>query len=128
MSYELTGKLLIKYDTVQKSETFRSREFVIEKNEEINGRFIPNFIKFQCLQDRVGIVDAIKQGDEVKVHFNIKGNKWEKNGSTSYFTNLVAWRIEPVLQSAGNEDLGNSYESTDTFTSSDESAGDDLPF
>ena len=128
MSYELTGKLLIKYDTVQKSETFRSREFVIEKNEEINGRVIPNFIKFQCLQDRVGIVDAIKQGDEVKVHFNIKGNKWEKNSSTSYFTNLVAWRIEPVLQSAGNEDMGNSYESTDTFTSSDESAGDDLPF
>ena len=33
MSYELTGKLIAKYDTVQRSETFKTREFVVE-----NGR------------------------------------------------------------------------------------------
>jgi len=32
MSYELIGKLIAKYDTVQRKETFKTREFVIEKS------------------------------------------------------------------------------------------------
>ena len=31
MSYELNGKLIAKYDTVQRTETFKTREFVVEK-------------------------------------------------------------------------------------------------
>ena len=56
MSYELTGKLIAKYDTVQRTETFKTREFVVEKSEDINGRTITNYIKFQCLQDKTNIV------------------------------------------------------------------------
>jgi len=32
MSYELIGKLIAKYDIVQRKETFKTREFVIEKS------------------------------------------------------------------------------------------------
>jgi hypothetical protein len=96
MSYELTGKLLVKFDTTQRTETFKTREFVVEKSEDINGKLITNYIKFQCVQDRTGIVDRVNVGDEIKVHFNIKGSKWEKNGSVSYFKNLDAWRIEQI--------------------------------
>ncbi|HEY8387143.1 MAG TPA: hypothetical protein VIK74_00995, partial [Parasegetibacter sp.] len=60
MSYELTGKLIAKYETVQRSETFRTREFVVEKSEDINGRTITNYIKFQCVQDRTAIVDRVE--------------------------------------------------------------------
>lgn len=127
MNYELTGKLLIKFDTVQKTETFKTREFVVEKTEEINGRLITNYIKFQCLQDRTAIVDAVNVGDEIKVHFNIKGSKWEKNGLVSYFNNLDAWRIEQMLQVEKN-DPQNSFEPLDTFTSSSNDSNDDLPF
>ena len=35
MSYELTGKLVAKYDTVQRTETFKTREFAVEKSEDI---------------------------------------------------------------------------------------------
>ena len=31
MSFEITGRLVAKYDTVQRTETFKTREFVIEK-------------------------------------------------------------------------------------------------
>jgi len=127
MNYELTGKLLIKFDTVQKTETFKTREFVVEKTEEINGRLITNYIKFQCLQDRTAIVDAVNVGDEIKVHFNIKGSKWEKNGLVSYFNNLDAWRIEQMLQVEKN-DPQNNFEPLDTFTSSSNDSNDDLPF
>jgi len=128
MSYELTGKLFIKFDTMQKTETFKTREFVVEKAEDINGKLITNYIKFQCLQDRTGIVDRVNVGDEIKVHFNIKGSKWEKNGSVSYFNNLDAWRIEQILQPGKNNSGNEQLEPLDNFTSSPEEANDDLPF
>jgi hypothetical protein len=128
MSYELTGKLLEKFDTVQRTESFKVREFVVEKSEEVNGKTITNFIKFQSVQDRTGIVDKIKVGDEIKVHFNIRGSKWEKDGRTSYFSNLDAWRIEQVLQAGKGSASNEEYlEPLDTFSSSDQAA-DDLPF
>lgn len=128
MSYELTGKLFLKFDTVQKTETFKTREFVVEKSEDINGKLITSYIKFQCLQDRTGIVDRVNVGDEIKVHFNIKGSKWEKNGTVSYFNNLDAWRIEQILQPSKNETGNEQLEPLDTFTSSSDEVNDDLPF
>lgn len=129
MSYELTGKLITKFDTVQRTETFKTREFVVEKSEEINGRSIVNYIKFQCVQDRTGIVDRINTGDEIKVYFNIKGTKWEKDGKTNYITNLDAWRIEQLLNNNGKAVTDNEYlEPLDTFSSTAPDAVDDLPF
>ncbi len=127
MSYELTGKLIAKYDVIQRSETFKTREFVVEKSEDIGGRTITNFIKFQCVQEKTNIVDRINVGDEVKIYFNIKGSKWEKDGRTNYITNLDAWRIEQLLQANKNTAAEDGHlEPLDTFTSSD--AADDLPF
>lgn len=129
MSYELSGKLLIKFDTTQRTESFKTREFVVEKSEDINGKLITNYIKFQCVQDRTGIIDRVNVGDEIKVHFNIRGSKWEKDGRVSYFNNLDAWRIEQVLKPGSNSDSDNEYfEPLDTFTSSSEDTIDDLPF
>ncbi len=129
MSYELTGKLLIKFDTTQRTESFKTREFVLEKSEDINGKLITNYIKFQCVQDRTAIIDRVNVGDEIKVHFNIRGSKWEKDGRVSYFNNLDAWRIEQILNSGKNSDSDNEYfEPLDTFTSSSEDTIDDLPF
>ncbi len=129
MSYELTGKLLEKFDTIQRTETFKVREFVVEKSEDINGKIITNYIKFQCVQDRTNIVDRVNTGDEIKVYFNIKGTKWEKDGRVSYFSNLDAWRIEQILQAgkeASSED--DHLEPLDTFSSSSQDVIDDLPF
>jgi hypothetical protein len=129
MSYELTGKLITKFDTVQRTETFKTREFVVEKSEEINGRSIVNYIKFQCVQDRTGLIDRINTGDEIKVYFNIKGTKWEKDGKTNYITNLDAWRIEQLLNNSGKAVTDNEYlEPLDTFSSTAPDAVDDLPF
>ena len=129
MGYELTGKLLAKYDTVQRTESFKIREFVVEKTEEVNGRSIVNYIKFQCVQDRTAILDKVNTGEEIKVYFNIKGSKWEKDGKTNYFSNLDAWRIEQILP-AGKDNTGNSeyLEPLDTFSATDPGAVDDLPF
>jgi len=130
MSYELTGKLVAKYDTVQRTETFKTREFAVEKSEDINGRTITNYAKFQCVQDKTTIIDRVNIGDEIKVYFNIKGSKWEKDGKVNYITNLDAWRIEQILQTgAGGSKNDSEYlEPLDTFSATPPDAVDDLPF
>ena len=131
MSYELTGKLVVKYDTMQKSATFKTREFAVEKTDDIGGRTITNYVKFQSVQDKTSIIDKVNVGDEIKVYFNIKGTKWEKDGKTSYFTNLDAWRIEPMSQSGTGESTGTDteyMEPLDTFSATSPDAIDDLPF
>ncbi len=125
MGFEITGKLIAKYDTIQRTETFKTREFVIETSDNVNGRTINNYVKFQSVQDRTGIVDRFTMGETVKVHFNIKGSKWEKNGQVNYITNLDAWRIESVNLNTAQE------QPSDNFTPSAVPPGevvDDLPF
>lgn len=125
MSYDITGTLVKKYETETKGESFRVRDFVIKAND---GGQYDNFVKFQCTQDRTSIVDDLNEGDEIKVHFDLRGRQWQDK----YFTNLNAWRVEamsandaPATASTGSEAPGN-------FPSADDSpaveADDDLPF
>ena len=130
MSYELTGKLVAKYDTVQKSATFKTREFAVEKTEDIGGRTITNYVKFQTVQDKTSIIDRVNVGDEIKIYFNIKGTKWEKEGKVNYFTNLDAWRIEQLGQTGNSKGVTDTeyMEPLDTFSAASPDAIDDLPF
>ena len=96
MTYELEGKLIVKDDTVQVSEKFKKREFVIEQESNNGDAVYVETIKFQSIQAKCDILDSVNIGDVVKVTFNIKGKKWEKEGKTSYFNNLDAWKIEVV--------------------------------
>jgi single-stranded DNA-binding protein len=152
MSLEVTGKLLVKYDAQQVSEKFRKREFVLELAEEINGNIYTNFAKMQLVQTKCDIIDRFKEGDVVRVSFNIKGNSYvdKKDGVTKYITNLDAWRVEsgnaapnnnaggqqaqqpyqaaPAYNNTGaNTSSGNSYSGTPNFNPSPETI-DDLPF
>ncbi len=124
MSYEIVGKLVAVFDIVQRTETFKTREFVIEKSEDIGGRVITNYVKFQCVQDKTAMPDRFAMGDEVKVQFNIKGTKWVKDGRENYITNLDAWRMETVkMGQTGNGDTTNY---SDMPPAAD--VVDDLPF
>ncbi len=124
MSFELTGKLTKIYDTEQIKETFRKREFVVEKSD---GQY-PDFIKFQLVQDRTSVIDDFQEGQEVKVSFDLRGREWQGK----YFTNLQAWRVEAA---GGDAPGGNSASGSDTPVFNDEpkafesgNSNDDLPF
>ena len=125
MAYEIVGKMVAVFDIVQRTETFKTREFVIEKSEDIGGRVITNYVKFQCVQDKTAMPDRFNLGDEVKVQFNIKGTKWVKEGRENYITNLDAWRMETTkMNQSGN--AGDSVNYNDMPPPAD--AVDDLPF
>lgn len=124
MSFEVTGKLIKKFETENKTESFRAREFVIEVE---SGQY-PQFVKFQCVQDRTSIVDDVNEGDQIKVHFDLRGREWQGK----YFTNLNAWRVESESPATGAT-AAPAAESFNDFPSATDTAGevkadDDLPF
>ena len=126
MSYEIAGKLVAVFDIVQRTETFKTREFVIEKTEDIGGRVITNYVKFQCVQDKTSMPDRFNMGDEVKVQFNIKGTKWVKEGRENYITNLDAWRMETLKLNPSNSASDNA--NYNDMPPPAENVVDDLPF
>ena len=122
MSFEITGKLIEKYDTVNVTERFRKREFVIELRRDTSiGEFVDT-IKFQLTQDRCEHLDAFTVGDEMKIQFNIRGRKWEKDGQVNYFNNLEAWKIEKAAPPSVPEAPPHTLEDVPPEST------DDLPF
>ena len=104
MSFEINGRLAEKFETQKVSDRFQKREFVLEiKSTGSSGYEFVDFIKFQSTQDKCSLLDQFNVDDMVKVSFNLRGRKWEKDGQVSYFTNLEAWRIEKIQNETDNE-------------------------
>lgn len=133
MSYELTGRLIEIFDVEQPTPTFRKREFVVQTEEDRNGRQFFEDIKFQLIQDKVEILDRLQKNQSVTVHFDIKGKRWERDGRVSYFTNLQAWRVEPAGAGAADPVGGQGIDPDPGFPTMDDAppaddVSDDLPF
>jgi len=94
MAFELTGTILEITPTQQVTGTFQKREFVVSAPDKVGDKEYDNYPKFQVTQNKCDLLDAFTPGQEVKVSFNVKGNKWQKDGKDSYFTSLQAWKIE----------------------------------
>ena len=130
---EIQGKLIELSDTTQVTDTFRKREFVVEYAD--NPQY-PEFVKFECIQDRCDLLNNFQVGQELTVSFNLKGRKWvDPQGNTKYFNSLQAWRIQPAAgetapppppstQSSAPETSSGGNDSL--LSASDEE--DDLPF
>ncbi|QKG59051.1 DUF3127 domain-containing protein (plasmid) [Hymenobacter sp. BRD128] len=89
--FEITGRLHEVLAEQQVSDKFRKREFVLD----LGGQY-PEHIKFQLVQDKTSLLDSFAVGTEIKVEFNLRGRMFSKEGTTTYFTNLEAWRIKPA--------------------------------
>lgn len=102
MAFEITGRIIEILPVNQVSDKFRKREFVIEKKETGGGAIFVDYIKFQLIQDKCELINESFLNEEVKVWFNLRGNKWERDGRVNYFTNLDAWKIERISDEEGN--------------------------
>ena len=127
--FKLTGTVKLIKDTVQISEKFSKREFVINDTSSM----YPQDILFQAVQDKCSMIDGFKENDQVEVSFNLRGREWTSpQGEVKYFNTLDAWRIEKVGQ--GMPQGGPSEMNLDPIASSapsvstDSADDDDLPF
>ena len=113
----IQGKLIEIFDTIQITETFKKREFIIQDNK--NPEY-PEYIKVEVIQDKVSLLDNLNIGDEINVLINIKGRKWEdKEGNIKYFNSIQGWKIE-------SENLNLNQDNNDDNFNQD--SGEDLPF
>ena len=98
MAFEITGRVIDVFPVNQVSDKFKKREFVIEKKDTGGAAVFIDYIKFQLVQDKCDLINESFLNEEVKIWFNLKGNKWERDGKVNYFTNLDAWKIEKTTE------------------------------
>ena len=127
--FKLTGTVKVIKDTVQVTEKFAKREFVINDASSM----YPQDIMFQSVQDKCSMLDGYSEGENVEVSFNLRGREWTSpQGEVKYFNTLDAWRIEKVGQGmpqGGPSDMNLDPVPVATPTASTEAAeDDDLPF
>ena len=118
----LTGILKIKNAEQKVSEKFKKREFVLTDNSSQ----YPQHILFQLTQDRCGLIENYKVGDELKVSFNLRGREWQNpQGEIKFFNSLDVWRIEGGGGSNSNSNSAVEEQEAPVATAGPE---DDLPF
>ena len=122
MAFEVEGIIYKKFDTDQVTETFQKREFILEIED---GQY-KQLVKFQLTQANCVKIDPFEEGDRIKVQFSLTGREYKKGDKTIYFTNLNAWRIDPV----NTQDVGDSadFPEVEDEPPSWEEEEDDLPF
>ena len=119
---EIKGKVHEVSATQQVTDSLKKRELVIEYIE--NPQY-PEYLKFEAIQDRTALIDAVKVGDDVEVFFNLKGRKWtDKTGKVVYFNTLQLWKVN-VLSGAGAASTPEYAPPVDISSAPDD---DDLPF
>lgn len=78
-------------DTESISEKLNKRELILECGD--NPQYL-EYVKFEALNDRCDLLDKIREGDSIEVHFNLRGRPWtDKSGKKSYFNSLQLWKI-----------------------------------
>ena len=126
MAFEISGKVIDISPVNQVSDKFKKREFVIEKKETGGAAVFIDYIKFQLIQDKCDLINESFLNEEIRIWFNLKGNKWERDGKINYFTNLDAWKIERV-SSQGKEQSNPSHITLEDIPPENDELND-LPF
>ena len=107
---------------------FQKAEFVLVTEEPY-----PQPILIEFLQDKIDLLQTIKEGESVKVGINIRGREWKNpQGEVKYFNSITGWRIEKVSSENTNTQAPqpNTFEKPAPITN-DNPFGDeqdDLPF
>ena len=113
MAYELKGTIKQIGELQTFASGFQKREFVVTDE---NDRY-PQDVKFEAVKERANALDNLREGDDVQVSFDVRGNEY--NGK--YYVNLVAWKIiggehnqtervaQPQAQQQAQHQPGNSY-------------------
>jgi hypothetical protein len=121
-TFELEGTLKQLFDTQTFASGFAKREFVVEVPD---GKY-PQMLKFECVKDKISMLEGVKIGDPVKVAFDIRGSEYKER----FYVNLNAWKITKGEGGDGEsrierDPVNSSFDSQ--FDNEPESS-DDIPF
>ena len=124
--YESTGKIKLISDTQNFPSGFSKREFVVTTADSK----YPQDLKFEVVKDKCAILDNYKEGQDVAVNFDIRGNEY--NGK--YYVNLSCWKLSGGSGGGGGggeysqEQPAQAEPSAADLRKDDDFDGDDIPF
>ena len=95
-SFTLTGTVKTRFDPQTFASGFTKREFVVTTDDEH-----PQDIKFECVSEWCGLLDAVQPGDRVSVTFRLRGNLYKER----YFVNLQVYQIDRQEADGGSVSL-----------------------
>jgi hypothetical protein len=126
MSYSMKGKVKVVGTTLQISEKFSKREFVVVDDTNM----YPQDIMFQLTQDKCNLIDSLVIGDEVEVSFNLNGREWvNPKGESKFFNTLDVWKINKLGSNAVKDAQGQGFEpKASVMPIAEEVESLDLPF
>lgn len=88
MSYSINGVIAHIGAPEKVSEKFTKRLLALSF---MDGKF-EQFASIEFHQDRCDLLDKHFEGQEVTVHFDVRGRQW----NDKYFNNLVGWKIDAL--------------------------------
>ena len=72
------------------SSGFQKQSLIVETDDNY-----PQFINIEFLKDKTSLLDNLKKGELVTVHYNINGKPWTSpQGDVKYFNSITGWKIE----------------------------------
>ena len=91
MQLQTSGQIYKIFDTQQKTERFRLREFVVEI---VDNPQYPQYVKFQMTGNRCENLDDVQVGQQVNIEFSLRGREWTNSeGKIVYFNSLDVWTL-----------------------------------
>lgn len=121
---EIVGRIKKFFEEQTFSGGFRKRELVITTQEQY-----PQDILIEFTQDRIGLLNNFNIGDEVKISINIRGREWiNPEGVAKYFNSIQGWRIEAMVGGVDTSTPPQAMPTAPSFTPTESSDQDDLPF
>jgi hypothetical protein len=115
--YELSGTVKKVFEEKTFGSGFNVREFVVTTEADK----YPQDICLQCVKEKVEMVDKLKEGDKVKVSFDLRGREYQDR----YFVNLNAWKIDYGTADQGGDQGGDQ---PPPFDPADEILDEEPPF
>lgn len=111
--YELSGTVKQIFEEKTFGSGFNVREFVVTTDADK----YPQDICLQCVKEKVEMVNKLKEGEKVKVSFDLRGREYQGR----YFVNLNAWKVEGAS-------AGGSGDEPPPFDPADEILDEEPPF
>jgi hypothetical protein len=123
-SLELSGKVIqilpMESGEGRTGQQWKKQYFVIEY---MDGNY-PKKVSIMLWGDKTDALKSIQIGSDVKVSFNVESREY--NGR--WYTDIKAWRVESLGNSAAAAAPMAAAESTGSFQPADTGTENDLPF
>lgn len=98
MALSITGKVIEVGKPQQVTEKLKKRTLIVEYAENVQ---YPEQIQFEAVNDKCNLLDELREGDEVTVHFNLRGRSYVgKDGKKGHFNSLGLWKCD-ILKTTG---------------------------